>query len=111
MFKDKSYISDVPAEGEFVRWLQHKNMKFLEQPLYKTHEYGLKTEWDKIPKQKCRPFNSIKVEGNKLYKTGIDEQGKKLAIRESAWYEKLKGKSFQAPASDNTAFLTHFSLF
>ncbi len=94
LFKDKSYISDVPAEGEFVRWLQHKNMKFLEQPLYKTHEYGLKTEWDKIPKQKCRPFNSIKVEGNKLYKTGIDEQGKKLAIRESAWYEKLKGKSF-----------------
>ncbi len=51
LFKNKSYISDVPIEGEFVRWLQQKNMKFLEQPLYKTHEYGLKVEWDKLRKQ------------------------------------------------------------
>lgn len=94
IFKNKSYIEDVPTEGEFVRWLQSKNLKFYEQPLYKTHEYGLKIEWDKLPKQRCRPFNSIKIEGNRLYKTGIDEQGKKLAVRESAWYEKLKGESF-----------------
>lgn len=94
LFRNKSDIADVPQNGEFVRWLKHKKMVFIEQPLYKTHEYGLKTEWDKIPLPKCRPFNSIKVEGDKLYKTGIDEQGKRLAIRESAWYEKLKNGSF-----------------
>jgi len=94
LFKNKSFIADVPAEGEFVRWLQQKNMKFLEQPLYKTHEYGLKVEWDKLPKQRCRPFNKIDIKGDKLYKIGIDEQGKKLAIRESAWYEKLKNEDF-----------------
>lgn len=94
IFKDKSYIADIPSEGEFVRWLKDKKIKFVEQPLYKTHEYGLKTEWDKIPKQKCRSFNKIKIEGDKCYKFGIDGLGKKLAIRESAWYEKVQGKSF-----------------
>lgn len=95
IFKCKSYIIDVPEEGEFVRWLQQKELKFIVQPLYKTHEYGIKEEWDKLPKQRCRPFNNIKIVNDKLYKTAIDEQGQKLAIRESAWYEKLKGRSFE----------------
>jgi len=92
---DKSYLDGVPSEGEFVRWLKEKEYKFEEQALYKTHEYGLYSEWDKLPKLKCRPFNSIRFEGNKFYKTAIDRQGRELAVREVAWYKKLQDKDFK----------------
>lgn len=94
IFADKSFISDVPDEGEFVRWLQSKEYTFDEQPLYHTHEYGLYSEWDKLPKSRCRPFNKIEIKEDRIYKYGIDEQGKKLAVREVAWYKKLKGIHF-----------------
>lgn len=94
IFNDKSLISDVPDEGEFVGWLQSKGYVFEEQPLYRTHEYGLYSEWDKLPKSRCRPFNRMVIKDDKIYKYGIDEQGKKLAVREVAWYKKLKGVHF-----------------
>lgn len=94
IFKDKSFLADVPIEGEFVRWLQCKGYVFEEQGLYHTHEYGIYSEWDKLPKSRCRPFNSMRIDGNKIYKTAIDEQGRRLAVREVAWYKKMQGKDF-----------------
>ncbi|MCQ2484508.1 MAG: NTP transferase domain-containing protein [Clostridia bacterium] len=90
IFKDKAEICDVPKQGEFVRWLQNQGMIFDEQPLYNTHEYGLYNVWIKISKMKCRPFNKITVQGDKLIKEGIDAQGKALAVREVAWYKKVQ---------------------
>ncbi len=94
IFKNKSYLKDVPVEGEFVKWLQRKEFKFEEQSLYRTHEYGLYSEWEKLPKTKCRPFNSMEIKGDKIYKTPIDDQGRKLAVREVNWYKKLQGMHF-----------------
>lgn len=94
IFKNKSYLGDVPAEGEFVRWLQQKGYIFEQQPLYKTHEYGLYSEWDKLPKSKCRPFNAMRVESDRIFKTPIDDQGMKLAAREIAWYKKMQHCNF-----------------
>lgn len=96
IFTEKSVIEDVPEDGEFVRWLRDKGMAFEEQPLYKTKEYGLYSEWDKLSKIRCRPFNRITVRGDKIIKEGIDDQGRRLAVREAAWYKKLQGKSFGA---------------
>lgn len=95
IFKNKSFISDVPQDGEFVRYLQSKEMTFEEQPLYKTREYGLYSEWNKLPKMRCRPFNKITVDNDKIIKEGIDEQGKELARREIAWYRKMQGTNFE----------------
>lgn len=99
IFRNKAEImkvGGVPQEGEFVRWLRDSGIKFKEQPLYKTKEYGLYSEWDKLPKMRCRPFNRITIEGDKIIKEGIDDQGRTLAIREVAWYKKLQGKAFDA---------------
>ncbi len=95
IFHDKSYLKDVPEEGEFVRWLQSKGYQFEEQGLYRTHEYGVFEEWDKLPKSRCRPFNSIRIDGDRIYKMAIDDQGRKLAVREVAWYKKLKDAHFE----------------
>lgn len=95
IFQDKSYLRNVPKEGEFVRWLASENIPFLEHELYATHEYGLYEEWNKLPKSRCRPFNSMKISGDKIYKIPIDEQGKRLAVREVNWYKKMNAEQFK----------------
>lgn len=87
IFTNKEMIRDVPESGEFVRWLQSKNMKFAPLFLKDTREFGLIEEIGKIESGKCRPFNSMTVADGKIRKEGIDEQGKKLAVREKAWYK------------------------
>ena len=94
IFRNKESIKDVPTHGEFVRWLQEKGMRFRELPLRKTREYGLYSEWDRLPKQRCRPFNRVEVHDNVFWKYPIDEQGRALAKREAAWYRALNGMHF-----------------
>ena len=96
IFKEKSVLDGVPQDGEFVRWLSSTDIKFEEQPLYRTREYGLYSEWDKLPKMRCRPFNKITVDGDRIIKEAIDEQGRQLSVREIAWYKKLKEFSFKS---------------
>lgn len=90
IFKDKSYLSDVPDSGEFVKWLKSKNMPFNTFGLYSTQEFGLIERWKKNSdaglSERCRPFNEITDEGGVLIKRGIDKKGKELAVRERAWY-------------------------
>lgn len=94
VFKDKSEIADVPKEGEFVRWLQQTGMKMSEVGLYRTKEYGLIAEYNKLERQRCRPFNRMTVENGRLVKEGIDEQGRSLAVREKGWYKFVKPLGF-----------------
>lgn len=62
-------------------------MQFREISLAGTREFGLLTEYEKLTQEKCRPFNTISIDGDILTKKAVDEQGKKLAAREAAWYE------------------------
>lgn len=98
LFKDKSEISEVPMEGEFVRWLKEKDLEFNTIGLYSTKEYGLISEWKKLKSvgtdSRCRPFNSMRIEGDKVVKEGIDAQGKALAVREVAWYKYVVNKGY-----------------
>lgn len=90
LFSDKKKLNHVPEDGEFVRYLQQSGMKFKRMALTGTREFGTLQEYEKIKKEKCRPFNRILIEGNRLIKEPIDNQGKRLALRECAWYEKAK---------------------
>ena len=68
IFRNKKELAQVPQDGEFVRWLSEQDIPFTEQPLFRTKEYGLYSEWDKLPKLRCRPFNRITIEGEKVIK-------------------------------------------
>lgn len=94
IFKNKMELAEVPKEGEFVKWLQSQKKSFEPIALHKTKEYGLIEEVNKLGKARCRPFNRITVEGDCIIKEGIDEQGRKLAVREIAWYQKIKEQKF-----------------
>jgi len=94
VFNNKQQLRAVPEEGEFVRWLSATDIAFKELPLYRTKEYGVLQEYAKLTGGRCRPFNRITVEGDVLIKEGIDEQGRKLAVRERAWYNAVIEKEF-----------------
>lgn len=91
LFRDKSSITDVPDEGEFVRWISEKGIQFDVFGLYSAQEFGLIEKWKDISNTglsgKCRPFNQITEKNGILVKEGIDDQGKALAVREQNWYQ------------------------
>lgn len=95
LFADKSHLSDVPEEGEFVRWLRETGFTFRELPLCRTREYGLLEEYKKLGDRKCRPFNRITVKGDRLIKEPVDDQGRGLAERERAWYRCVMDQNFR----------------
>ena len=65
-------------------------MQYKEISLAGTKEFGLLEEYEKQGQERCRPFNRIRIDGNVLVKEAVDEQGKKLAKRECAWYEEVR---------------------
>ncbi len=95
LFENKNVLSGVPEEGEFVRWLATRNIDFGTIVLDRTKEYGLLSEYNKLQTQRCRPFNRITVDGDCIIKEGIDAQGRQLAKREVAWYEKVMSLGFK----------------
>lgn len=96
LFTDKSKLKDVPESGELVRWMQESGMTFCEFGLAGTREFGLLEEYEKLGLEKCRPFNRITIQGDRLVKEPLDAQGEKLALWESAWYE--KAEQYHIPA-------------
>lgn len=97
IFKNKNEIADIPEEGAFVKWLSTKNIAFEEFALTGTREIGTLIAYDENNNQirRWRPFNSMKFEGDIVIKDGIDEQGKKIAIDERAWYKFVKEKGYE----------------
>lgn len=95
LFTDKSKLNGIPESGELVRWLSQNDKSFKEVSLAGTKEFGLVEEYEKLIKEKCRPFNRITIDGNILTKEAIDEFGKKLAVRECTWYEYAKNKNIK----------------
>lgn len=94
LFKDKSIMREVPEEGEYVRWLRSKGLRFDTVDLYKTKEYGLISEYNKLETKRCRPFNNITVHDGRIVKEGIDEQGRELAVKEKAWYKYVENLGY-----------------
>ena len=90
IFDDKYSLDNVPSEGEFVRWLQSKKMVFQRIDLEGTSEHGLLSTIKQQESGKCRPFNNMVEKEGLLIKQGIDEQGRRLAIREKGWYDHVK---------------------
>jgi len=91
LFKNKSYIKNIPESGEFVNWLRFQNIKFDTFSLHFTQEFGLIEKWkqklNENLSEKCRPFNKITEIEGMLVKKGIDQKGKELAVLECAWYK------------------------
>jgi len=96
IFSGKDILGEVPLEGEFVRWLSKKNILFRELPLYESREYGLISEYNKLQTQKCRPFNQLYIEDNRVVKIALDKQGQDLAVKEKSWYRLIEDLNYKS---------------
>lgn len=95
-FVEKSIIETVPYEGEFVRWLSTQDIPFDTIGIYGAKEYGLFDFVNSLEQPKCRPFNRLIFDGDKVTKIGIDEQGEALARRERNWYSVVASHNFES---------------
>ena len=95
-FRDRACLEDVPAQGEFVRWLSGQGQHFHSLPLRRVKEYGLLEEYEKLETARCRPFNRIYEEDGLFVKEALDAQGEQLARREAAWYRRVAGQGFDS---------------
>lgn len=96
VFENKHVLDNVPEEGAFVDWLSKQNIQFKELALYGTKEVGTMLAYDEINgSPKCRPFNKMEQQGDIIIKTGITEQGRKIAADEVAWYKHVKQLGYQ----------------
>ncbi len=95
IFHDKSLLKNVPADGEFVKWLSGSGIELKGLPLYKVKEYGVISEYEKKESSRCRPFNRTYVEGGYFVKEPIDDQGRELAKREVSWYREVERGNFK----------------
>lgn len=98
IFENKKVISELPPEGELVRWFsEHEDIVFNELSLEHTKEIGTMLAYEANHKNgyTCRPFNSMEIEGDIIVKKPIDKQGEKLAIDERAWYREVTKYGFK----------------
>ncbi len=89
IFENKQCLKNIEQEGAFVNWLQKQNINFKEISLYGTKEVGTMIAYSEINEDsyRCRPFNKIEFKEDTVIKKGINEQGKKIAVNEIAWYK------------------------
>ena len=92
VFRNKTALSEIPESGELVRWMQGQDLHFSELGLAGTREFGLLSEYEALGQEKCRPFNKMTIEEDTVIKEPVDEQGRKLAGLESAWYRMAREK-------------------
>ena len=92
IFENKKFLEKIPEEGALVGWLEKQNLEFKRLDLYGSKEIGTLLSYsdnnDSSPR--CRPFNSMEFKGDVIIKRGINEQGRKIAVDEIAWYKHVK---------------------
>lgn len=90
IFTERQILSKVPEKGELVRWMQEQCITGEELGLAGAKEFGILSEYAELEVERCRPFNRMVIEEDFVLKEGIDAQGKSLAVRECAWYQKAR---------------------
>ena len=94
VFKNKAELADVPENGALVPWLKSSEKTFY---LENITEVGTVKAFENMTKPAiCRPFNDVQMTEETVTKRGIDDQGKKIAVDEIAWYKHVSELGFTA---------------
>lgn len=97
VFSDRSFLQDVPEEGSFTRWLAQAGIPLHELPI-EASDVGTHAAYDRlnISENRCRPYNRIEIQGDRVVKTGLTDEARKLIDREIRWYGKVSSYGFTA---------------
>jgi aminoglycoside phosphotransferase len=97
IFTDKAQIREIPKSGEFVKFLKDAGFKFKSISLSSTKEVGTISGIESVQTRgspRCRSFNRIEKNNDQITKIPLDDLGKRLAERETAWYKKAQEYGF-----------------
>ncbi|MDR0600663.1 MAG: NTP transferase domain-containing protein [Treponema sp.] len=94
IFKNKAVLENVPGEGEFVRFLSTSGIPFKALSLAESEEVGTLDALNASSEFRCRSFNRLEISAAAVSKIPLNEQGKKLAEREIAWYREAEKRHF-----------------
>lgn len=97
LFENKQILKNLKTKGNFVEWLKDQNIKFNRINLYGTKEIGTMLSYKDNNNLifHCRPFNSFEFCDDIVIKRGINEQGRKIAANEVAWYKHIKKLNYK----------------
>lgn len=96
LFDKKAHLSNLPEEGSFTRWLSQSQIPFTPMDMKNSIETGTLEAIRKIDsgENRCRPYNHMEFSEDKVIKTGLTDEGRKLIDREVRWYEKVSQYGF-----------------
>lgn len=96
-FPTAKMITDVPVEGEFVRWLANTKSKFEFTSADEIEELGdfVNIENDNERAGFSRFFNKVEVEQTIVTKTVIDLAYSDVHEKEKAWYREVQNIGFR----------------
>ncbi len=96
LIKSSKEIAAVSEEGEFVLWLQNNEIPFGSFGLSHTREIGTMLSYnDNDSKEaKCRPFNKMGFEQDRVTKIPVNDYGKSIMVDELNWYKKITDLGF-----------------
>ena len=96
IFDSKSRLEGFPKEGSLTSWLEESDIPLQALSLGGSVEAGTVDALKQIDpgNNRCRPYNHMEFSGEKVIKTGITEEGKKLIDREERWYQKVSEYGF-----------------
>lgn len=98
VFESKTGFKDIPTSGSFTTWLKDSGIKLQEMKMSKCPEVGTLEAIENLKdtQNRCRPYNKMEFSEDKVIKTGLTEEGKKLIDREIVWYKKMTEYGFSA---------------
>ena len=98
IFNNKKLFNNFPETGSFTTWLKNSKIDLLPLDLADSKEVGTIEAINKISstENRCRPYNKMEFKSNKVIKTGLTDEGKKLIDREIVWYKKMTEYGFNS---------------
>ncbi|MCI1274099.1 MAG: NTP transferase domain-containing protein [Clostridiaceae bacterium] len=90
-FKNKTGFENIPESGSFTLWLKNSGLTLKSMSMCGSKEVGTieALKQFKDTENRCRPYNKMEFTGDRVIKTGLTEDGKKLIDREIVWYKKM----------------------
>lgn len=97
IFSDKSLLDSLPEEGSFTEWLASQSFPIKALPLTNCKDVGTLQAFQNLDnsKYRCRPYNQITIDGERVVKTGLTPDAKVYIEREVSWYNKLASYGFE----------------
>lgn len=98
VFSSKKFLTDLPLNGEFVKYLSQKNFEI--QPLVEDRiiEIGTKELWEEFNSMSfnSRFFNKLEINGDIIKKEPRSKDFNELVEREAEWYQYMIAHGYAA---------------